>query len=151
MGNSRSPDQWRPPAAVHRIQRRADRGIAGSLTIRGRAEVLARGAYHARGPLLRQSVEGSQNGSSPVSLESRELKAESRILHRDGRMTAEEEPRETKQERNEGWHEPGFLDYPVMKVKPLPATRILANHTSRQPPILMLPATVYDARLNCVN
>jgi hypothetical protein len=56
------------------------------------------------------------------------LKAESRILHRDGRMTAEEEARETKQEQDEGWHEPRFLDYMVIKVKPLPANRILANH-----------------------
>jgi hypothetical protein len=30
------------------------------------------------------------------------LKAESRILHRDGRITAEEDSRETKQEQNEG-------------------------------------------------
>jgi hypothetical protein len=39
-----------------------------------------------------------------LSLEGRELKAESRILHRDGRMTAEEESRETKQEHDQGWH-----------------------------------------------
>src|SRR5262249_37313257 len=70
-----------------------------------------------------QPVEGSQNGSSPFSLKGRELKAESRVLHRDGRMTAEEESRETKQEQDEGWHEPRFLDSIVMKVKPLPANR----------------------------
>jgi hypothetical protein len=34
-----------------------------------------------------------------LSLEGRNLKAERRILHRDGRMTAEEESRETKQEQ----------------------------------------------------
>jgi type IV secretion system protein VirB11 len=31
-----------------------------------------------------------------------------------GRMTAEEESRETKQEQDEGWHEPRFLDYMVI-------------------------------------
>jgi hypothetical protein len=63
-----------------------------------------------------------------LSLEGRELKAESSILHRHGRMTAEEESRETKQE--EGRHGPRFLDYMVMKVKPLSADRILASHRS---------------------
>ena len=43
-------------------------------------------------------------GSSPLSLEGRKLQAERRILHRDGRITAEEESRETKQEQNQGWH-----------------------------------------------
>jgi hypothetical protein len=38
------------------------------------------------------------------SLEGREWRAESRILHRDGRMTAEEESSETKQEQDQGWH-----------------------------------------------
>jgi hypothetical protein len=57
------------------------------------------------------------------------LKAERSILHRDDRMTAEEESRETKQEQDEGWHEPRFLDYMVMRVKPLPANRILANYS----------------------
>jgi hypothetical protein len=51
-----------------------------------------------------QSVEGSQNGSLPFSLEGRELQAESRVLHCDGRMTVEEESPETKQEQDQGWH-----------------------------------------------
>jgi len=51
-----------------------------------------------------QSVERSQNGSSPLSLEGRELKAKRSILHRHGRMTAEEESRQTKQEQGEGRH-----------------------------------------------
>jgi len=38
------------------------------------------------------------------STSSTSLEAESRILHRDGRMTAEEESRETKQEQDQGWH-----------------------------------------------
>src|SRR6516225_7955201 len=42
-----------------------------------------------------QSVKGSQNGPSPLSLEGRELKAKSSILRRHSRMTAEEESRET--------------------------------------------------------
>jgi hypothetical protein len=74
-------------------------------------------------------VEGSQNGSFPFSLEGRELQAESSVLHRDGRMTAEEESRATKQQQDEGRHEPRFLDYMVTKVKRLPANRILAKHT----------------------
>jgi len=49
-----------------------------------------------------QSVEGSQHGSSPLSLEGRELKAKSSILRRHGRMTAEEKSRKTKQEQGEG-------------------------------------------------
>ena len=48
-------------------------------------------------------------------------------------MTAEEESRETKQEQDESWHEPRFLDYIVMKVKPLPENRILANHRHEDP------------------
>ena len=56
------------------------------------------------------------------------MKTESSILHRHGRMTAEEESRETKQEQEEGRHRPRFLDYRVMKVKPLSADRILASH-----------------------
>jgi len=32
-----------------------------------------------------------------------------------------------RQEQDEGWHEPRFLDFIVMKVKPLPENRILAN------------------------
>jgi len=41
------------------------------------------------------------SATSPFSLEGCELQAESRILHRDGRMTAKEESRETKQEQDE--------------------------------------------------
>ena len=51
-----------------------------------------------------QSVEVSQNGSSPLSLEGRELKAKSSILDRHGHMTAEEESRKAKQEQDEGRH-----------------------------------------------
>jgi hypothetical protein len=47
-----------------------------------------------------QSVEGSQNGSSPFSLEGRELKAESSVL----------------QQQDEGRHEPRFLGYMVTKL-----------------------------------
>jgi hypothetical protein len=65
-------------------------------------------------------------------LKGRELKAKSSILRRHGGMTAEEESRKTKQEQGEGRHRPRFLDYMLMKVKPLSANRILANH-SRNP------------------
>ena len=67
-------------------------------------------------------------------LEGRELEAESSILDRHGRMTAEEESRKTKQEQDEGRHRPRFLGYMVMKVKPLSANRILANHNPTQDP-----------------
>ena len=56
-----------------------------------------------------------------MSLEGSELKAKSSILHRHGRMTAKEESRKPKQEQGEGRHRPRFLDYMVMKVKPLSA------------------------------
>jgi hypothetical protein len=65
-----------------------------------------------------------------LSLEGRELKAKSRILRRHGRMTAEEEPRKTNQEQGEGRHRPRFLGHMPMKVKPLSANRILANHNA---------------------
>src|SRR5215469_11288507 len=81
-----------------------------------------------------QSIEGSQHGSSPLSLEGRELKAKSRILRRHGRMTAKEESRKTKQEQGEGRHRPRFIGHMLMKVKPLSANRILANHRSRATP-----------------
>ena len=48
-------------------------------------------------------------------------------------MTAAEESRETKQEQDEGRHEPRFLDYIGMKVKPLQTNRILANHILIRP------------------
>jgi hypothetical protein len=63
-----------------------------------------------------------------LSLEGRELKAKSSILRRHGRRTAEEEPRKTKQEQGEGRRRPRFLGHMPMKVKPLSANRILANH-----------------------
>jgi len=63
-----------------------------------------------------------------LSLEGRELKAKSRILRRHGRMAAEKESCKPKQEPGEGWHRPRFLGYMLMKVKPLSANRILANH-----------------------
>jgi hypothetical protein len=68
-----------------------------------------------------------------LSLEGRELKAKSSILRRHGCMTAEEESRKTKQEQGEGRHRPRFLGYMVMKVKPLSANRILANHRRALP------------------
>src|SRR5215469_1230750 len=83
-----------------------------------------------------QSVEASQNRSSPLSLEGRELKAKSRILRRYGRMTAEEESRKTKQEQGEGRHRPRFLNHMLMKVKPLSANRILANHRGIKSPCI---------------
>ena len=63
-----------------------------------------------------------------MSLEGRDLKAQSSILRRHGRMTAEEESRKPKQQQGEGRHRPRFLDHMVMEVKPLSAHRILANH-----------------------
>src|SRR5215471_17223130 len=44
-------------------------------------------------------------------------------------MTAKEESRKPKQEQGEGRHRPRFLEHMLMKVKPLSANRILANHT----------------------
>src|SRR5215831_3438300 len=43
-------------------------------------------------------------------------------------MTAKEESRKPKQEQREGRHRPRFLGHMLMKVKPLSANRILANH-----------------------
>jgi len=54
-----------------------------------------------------------------LSLEGRALKAKRSILRRHGRMTAEEESHQTKQEQGEGRHRPRFFDHMVMKVKPL--------------------------------
>jgi hypothetical protein len=64
----------------------------------------------------------------PFSLEGNELNAESGVLHRDGDMTAQEESHETKQGQDEGRHEPRFLVSPSLKVKSLPADRLLASH-----------------------
>jgi hypothetical protein len=57
--------------------------------------------------------------ASPLSLEGRELRAERRILHGDGRMTAEEESRERNRNRMQVGIEPRFLDWKAIKVKPL--------------------------------
>src|SRR5215471_20250531 len=46
-------------------------------------------------------------------------------------MTAKEESRKPKQEQGEGRHRPRFLGHMLMKVKPLSANRILANHSWR--------------------
>ena len=59
------------------------------------------------------------------------MKAKSGVLHRESSVTAEEEPREAKQEQDKGRHEPRFLAYVVMKVKPLRADGLLANHSLR--------------------
>jgi hypothetical protein len=56
------------------------------------------------------------------------LQAESRILHGNDRMTAPEESRETKRNRMKVSMSLDFLNYMVMRVKPLLANRILANH-----------------------
>jgi len=76
------------------------------------------------------------------------LKAKSSILRRHGRMTAEKESRKTKQEQGEGRHRPRFLDYMLMKVKPLSANRILANH--RPFPVPWVPRVRTDvAKMVC--
>ena len=82
-------------------------------------------------PHPEQSVEGSQCGSLRFSLEGNELNAESGVLHRDGAMTAQEESHETKQGQDEDRHEPRFLVSPALKVKSLPADRLLASHKLR--------------------
>lgn len=43
-------------------------------------------------------------------------------------MTAQEESHETKQGQDEDRHEPRFLVSPALKVKSLPADRLLASH-----------------------
>jgi hypothetical protein len=73
-------------------------------------------------PHPEQSVEASQCGSLPFSLEGNELNAESSVLHRDGAMTTEEESQQTKQRQDEGRHEPRYLVFPALKVKSLPTT-----------------------------
>jgi hypothetical protein len=50
-------------------------------------------------------------------LEGGELNAESGVLHRAGRMTAEEESHKTKQEQDEGRHEAWIIRPHMMKVK----------------------------------
>ena len=67
------------------------------------------------------------NGEFPLSLEGAEL-GWSGVLDGDGRGTAEEESCETKQEQDEGWHEPRVLGYIILKVKLLWADGILANN-----------------------
>ena len=67
----------------------------------------------------------------PFSLEGSELNAESGVLHRDGDMTAQEESHETKQGQDEDRHKPRFLVSPALRVKSLPADRLLASHRSR--------------------
>jgi hypothetical protein len=60
-----------------------------------------------------------------------ELNAESGVLHRDGDVTAQEESHETKQGQDEDRHEPRFLVSPALKVKSLPADRLLASRRPR--------------------
>ena len=74
-------------------------------------------------------------GSLPFSLEGNELNAESGVLHRDGDMTAQEESHETKQGQDEDRHEPRFLVSPALKVKSLPADRLLASHRKTRPTV----------------
>ena len=74
-----------------------------------------------------EPVEGSQHGSFPFSLGGGELKTESGVFYRDGRMTAEQESRDTKKEEDKGRQESRFLVYIARKVKLLRANGILAN------------------------
>jgi hypothetical protein len=85
-------------------------------------------------PHPEQSVEASQCGSLPFSLEGNELNAESSVLHRDGAMTTEEESQQTKQRQDEGRHEPRYLVFPALKVKSLPTDRLLASHNAAPRP-----------------
>jgi hypothetical protein len=88
----------------------------------------ARQPFHSREKRdPEQPVERSQNRSLPFSPEGVELNAESGILNRHSRKTAEEESRETQQ--SEGRHEPTLLGYIVMKVKPLRAEGLLGKHS----------------------
>jgi hypothetical protein len=86
------------------------------------------------------SAEGSQCGSLPFSLEGNELNGESGVLHRDGDMAAQEESHETKQGQDEDRHEPRFLVSPALKVKSLPADRLLASHRVGSIIVTRLPA-----------
>src|SRR5215469_10525483 len=71
--------------------------------------------------------QGKSERSSPFSPEGREFKPESRILHCDGSMTAEEEWRETKQEQHEARHGTRFSAPIVVKVKPFRGGRIIGE------------------------
>src|SRR5215469_506896 len=84
--------------------------------------------FHSRESPTQNSPSREVRTGRRLSLEGRELKAESSILRRHGRMTAEEESRKTEQGQGEGRHRPRFLDHMLMKVKPLSENRILANH-----------------------
>jgi hypothetical protein len=77
----------------------------------------ARQLFQSRdSPTQKSRSKEVKTGSFPFSLEGRELEAESVVLDRDGRMTAEQEPCETTEEQDEGWHEPRFLVCIVLKV-----------------------------------
>jgi len=64
-----------------------------------------------------ESVQRGQLGAFAFSPEGGELNAERGVFQGDGSMTAEEEPGETKEEQDEGWHESRFLGYVDLKVK----------------------------------
>ena len=72
------------------------------------------------------------------SPEGSEFEGGERVLSRESCVTAEEEPHKTKQDK--GWHEPRFLAYIVMKVKPLRAYGLLAIENGLRPTHTLLLA-----------
>lgn len=76
-----------------------------------------------------EAIEASQHRSLPFSLEGRELKSESGVLHRDGPMTAHQESNESKDAQKEAWHVSRFFAFILFQVNLLQADGIMANHS----------------------
>ena len=87
------------------------------------------------GPPLAESdpeyaIEGRQQRSFPLSLEGCELEAECGVLESEGLVAAHQQPNESKDAQQKGWHEFRFFRSVPIRVNWLRPDRIMANDRS---------------------
>src|SRR5262252_1565768 len=75
----------------------------------------------------KHSIEGRQNGSLTCSLKGRELQPQGSIFDGDGLMTALQEPDESKDRQEKGWHVLRLFVPNSFQVNLLRADAIMAN------------------------
>ena len=64
-------------------------------------------------------IQGRQNWSFPFALEGGELQSQCRVLERDSLVAAHQQPHESADAQQKGWHESRFFRFIRLRVKPL--------------------------------
>jgi len=84
-----------------------------------------------RQPDPEQSIERGQYGSFPLSPKGGELQSECGVLYRDGLVTAQQEPNESKDRQEKGWHMLRLFVPNPLQVNLLREDAIMANDSLR--------------------